>query len=172
VCFRASKSAVAGLLPEYVEAESRGKGDGGECWRYHRDCPKSLFKWKSRYERYLPKLHSISFPLNYTRYCPTAHLEPVQNGVRAPLFLSDTKPLFNYCGCCSSFAATRLFEYITTALFDKVWNELKIRKNLRTKSLENNITANCVHRRPEDEDTDASNEVEQVVTLEAESKLM
>jgi hypothetical protein len=74
VCFRASKSAVAGLLPEYVEAESRGKGDGGECWRYHRDCPKSLFKWKSRYERYLPKLHSISFPLNYTRYYPRAHL--------------------------------------------------------------------------------------------------
>ncbi|XP_059483432.1 uncharacterized protein LOC132201346 [Neocloeon triangulifer] len=47
----ASKSPVSGLLSEYVEAEKRGQGDGGECWRYHRDCPKSLFRWKSNYHR-------------------------------------------------------------------------------------------------------------------------
>ncbi|XP_065353375.1 uncharacterized protein LOC135948172 [Cloeon dipterum] len=47
----ASKSPVASLLTEYVEAEKRGQGDGGECWRYHRDCPKSLFRWKSNYQR-------------------------------------------------------------------------------------------------------------------------
>jgi hypothetical protein len=31
----------------------------------------------------------------------------MENGVpcSAPLFLSDTKPPFNYCGLCSSFAA-------------------------------------------------------------------
>ncbi|KAF4519987.1 hypothetical protein B566_EDAN005487 [Ephemera danica] len=48
--FTASKSPVANLLNEYVEAEQAGQGDG-ECWRYHRDCPKSLFLWRSKYSQ-------------------------------------------------------------------------------------------------------------------------
>lgn len=39
----ASKSPFAVLLPEYVQAESAGAGDG-ECWPYFRDCPKSIFR--------------------------------------------------------------------------------------------------------------------------------
>ncbi|XP_052131959.1 uncharacterized protein LOC113202713 [Frankliniella occidentalis] len=39
----ASKSPFAVLLPEYVQAERAGAGDG-ECWPYFRDCPKSIFR--------------------------------------------------------------------------------------------------------------------------------
>ncbi|KAE8751628.1 hypothetical protein FOCC_FOCC001476 [Frankliniella occidentalis] len=37
----ASKSPFAVLLPEYVQAERAGAGDG-ECWPYFRDCPKMV----------------------------------------------------------------------------------------------------------------------------------
>ncbi|XP_066995247.1 uncharacterized protein [Anabrus simplex] len=40
--FTASKSPYADLLEEYVTAERAGQ-DHGECWRYYKDCPKSLF---------------------------------------------------------------------------------------------------------------------------------
>ena len=36
-------------MEDYVAAELAGKGDGGECWRYYKDCPKSFFTVKSRY---------------------------------------------------------------------------------------------------------------------------
>ncbi|KAK3923754.1 Transmembrane and immunoglobulin domain-containing protein 1 [Frankliniella fusca] len=39
----ASKSPFSVLLPEYVQAERAGAGDG-ECWPYFRDCPKSIFR--------------------------------------------------------------------------------------------------------------------------------
>ncbi|KAG8297073.1 hypothetical protein J6590_043497 [Homalodisca vitripennis] len=42
VC-RASKSPYADLLQEYVAAEVSGQQDG-ECWRFYKGCPKSLFQ--------------------------------------------------------------------------------------------------------------------------------
>jgi len=38
-------------MADYVAAELAGKTSGGdgECWKYHKDCPKSLFAVKSRY---------------------------------------------------------------------------------------------------------------------------
>ncbi|PSN36597.1 hypothetical protein C0J52_15609 [Blattella germanica] len=42
--FTASKSPFAEMLEEYVNAERAGQEHGhGECWRYHKACPKSLF---------------------------------------------------------------------------------------------------------------------------------
>lgn len=38
----ASLSPYAKRLTDYVAAEAAGKDDG-ECWRYYKDCPKSLF---------------------------------------------------------------------------------------------------------------------------------
>merc|ERR1712126_490855 len=43
----ASKSPTSTTLREYVSAEKVGKSNK-ECWRYYKDCPKSLFKWKER----------------------------------------------------------------------------------------------------------------------------
>lgn len=41
---RASKSPFADMLEEYVNAEQTGQENGhGECWRYYKACPKSLF---------------------------------------------------------------------------------------------------------------------------------
>jgi hypothetical protein len=41
---RASKSPFADMLEEYVTAEQAGQENGhGECWRYYKACPKSLF---------------------------------------------------------------------------------------------------------------------------------
>ncbi|XP_063216143.1 uncharacterized protein LOC134527409 [Bacillus rossius redtenbacheri] len=40
--FTASKSPFAALLGDYVQAERAG-GDHGDCWRYYKDCPQSLF---------------------------------------------------------------------------------------------------------------------------------
>jgi hypothetical protein len=41
---RASKSPFANILEEYVNAERAGQENGhGECWRYYKACPKSLF---------------------------------------------------------------------------------------------------------------------------------
>jgi len=41
---RASKSPFADMLEEYVNAERAGQENGhGECWRYYKACPKSLF---------------------------------------------------------------------------------------------------------------------------------
>jgi hypothetical protein len=41
---RASKSPFANMLKEYVNAERAGQDNGhGECWRYYKACPKSLF---------------------------------------------------------------------------------------------------------------------------------
>eukprot|EP00094_Tigriopus_californicus_P001382 TCALIF_01338-PA protein Name:"Protein of unknown function" AED:0.23 eAED:0.28 QI:8/0/0/0.8/0.25/0.4/5/0/215 len=44
----ASKSPYSRRLSDYIEAERQGKEDG-ECWRYFKDCPKSLFSTTSRY---------------------------------------------------------------------------------------------------------------------------
>ncbi|KAJ4435375.1 hypothetical protein ANN_17989 [Periplaneta americana] len=42
--FTASKSPFADVLEEYVNAERAGQEHGhGECWRYYKACPKSLF---------------------------------------------------------------------------------------------------------------------------------
>ena len=38
----ASMSPYAKRMTDYITAESAGKEDG-ECWRYYKDCPKSLF---------------------------------------------------------------------------------------------------------------------------------
>ena len=35
-------SPYAKRMTDYISAESAGKEDG-ECWRYYKDCPKSLF---------------------------------------------------------------------------------------------------------------------------------
>ena len=40
--YRASLSPYSKRLSDYVAAEISGKEDG-ECWRYYKDCPKSLF---------------------------------------------------------------------------------------------------------------------------------
>ncbi|XP_046387337.1 uncharacterized protein LOC124156895 [Ischnura elegans] len=45
--FTASKSPFASVLEEYVAAEKAGMDDG-DCWRYYKKCPKSLFLWKER----------------------------------------------------------------------------------------------------------------------------
>ncbi|XP_071455065.1 uncharacterized protein [Hetaerina americana] len=45
--FTASKSPFATVLEEYVAAEKAGMEDG-DCWRYYKSCPKSLFLWKER----------------------------------------------------------------------------------------------------------------------------
>jgi hypothetical protein len=42
--FTASKSPFADMLEEYVNAEQTGQENGhGDCWRYYKACPKSLF---------------------------------------------------------------------------------------------------------------------------------
>ncbi|XP_022195993.2 uncharacterized protein LOC111053412 [Nilaparvata lugens] len=41
--FTASKSPFSDLLDEYVTAEKAGRDDG-DCWRYYKDCPKSIFQ--------------------------------------------------------------------------------------------------------------------------------
>ncbi|XP_049963575.1 uncharacterized protein LOC126484205 [Schistocerca serialis cubense] len=41
--FTASRSPFSSVLTEYVDAERAGEEDG-ECWRYYKDCPKSLFQ--------------------------------------------------------------------------------------------------------------------------------
>ncbi|XP_075217488.1 uncharacterized protein LOC142322367 [Lycorma delicatula] len=41
--FTASKSPYSELLEEYIEAEKAGRDDG-DCWRYYKNCPKSLFR--------------------------------------------------------------------------------------------------------------------------------
>ncbi|RZF32952.1 hypothetical protein LSTR_LSTR000822 [Laodelphax striatellus] len=41
--FTASKSPFSELLDEYVAAERAGRDDG-DCWRYYKDCPKSIFQ--------------------------------------------------------------------------------------------------------------------------------
>ncbi|KAJ9597974.1 hypothetical protein L9F63_011175 [Diploptera punctata] len=51
--FTASKSPFADMLEEYVKAERAGQEHGhGECWRYHRACPKSLF-FNSQHNKYM-----------------------------------------------------------------------------------------------------------------------
>ena len=40
--YSASLSPYSKRLSDYVAAEISGKEDG-ECWRYYKDCPKSLF---------------------------------------------------------------------------------------------------------------------------------
>lgn len=44
IVIRASKSPFADMLEEYVNAERAGEENGhGECWRYYKACPRSLF---------------------------------------------------------------------------------------------------------------------------------
>ncbi|KAL0279350.1 UNVERIFIED_CONTAM: hypothetical protein PYX00_000933 [Menopon gallinae] len=43
----ASRSPYAHLIQEYVDAEQSGVQDG-ECWRYYKDCSKSLFVWSEK----------------------------------------------------------------------------------------------------------------------------
>ncbi|GFG30649.1 hypothetical protein Cfor_12268 [Coptotermes formosanus] len=51
--FTASKSPFADMLEEYVNAERAGQENGhGECWRYYKACPKSLFM-SSQENKYL-----------------------------------------------------------------------------------------------------------------------
>ncbi|XP_021935329.1 uncharacterized protein LOC110837475 [Zootermopsis nevadensis] len=51
--FTASKSPFANILEEYVHAERAGQENGhGECWRYYKACPKSLFA-SSQENKYL-----------------------------------------------------------------------------------------------------------------------
>lgn len=44
---RASRSPFADALYEYVEAEQAGYQDG-ECWKYYKNCSKSLFSQKDK----------------------------------------------------------------------------------------------------------------------------
>lgn len=41
-CFRPSFSPYVVKMSDYVAAEKAGQQDG-ECWRYYKDCPQSLF---------------------------------------------------------------------------------------------------------------------------------
>lgn len=53
IVIRASKSPFANILEEYVHAERAGQENGhGECWRYYKACPKSLFA-SSQENKYL-----------------------------------------------------------------------------------------------------------------------